>query len=263
MLNKSEEFITISGEINKICRDCNIEITDETKSKNVRFCKFCNIITCTELLSHLNDKIIFDLQVNNFIPILSDNISEKIYDEIKYVMYDKSEFYEKGNKGANGNLIEGFIDFIIHIFILNHTRRPNICFINMIPIETIQDYEVVKNELNEIQHNDHVKQLYDFFQKIHNDYRIIETQKTVKLKNFSGNIDIVCEKCLIDIKAVKKMYPSLMRKQFLQLIIYYCIYGNKNIEKLGIYDYYRGYIYWINTEIIDVIKIIELMQNLK
>lgn len=297
MLNICQKNFIISHLIEKYnlnnCRDCHQVLPDEPiyKQTNINVCNNCNSIrhqhnrynnlslnnnskpnklllekqiSCTKILSYFKkDKDILNLHKNNIIPNLLEFCSENIYAEIKYIMYDDNEFYDKSNNGSNGNLIEDFIDFMIHGFILKQ-KRPKICFIdNRVPIENITDYETIKTELKHKQHDTHVKDIYDFFLKIHNEYNIIETQKNVKFGKYIGTIDIVCEKCLIDIKCIKqqKFCSSLMRKHFLQLIIYYCINNDINIKKLGIYDYYRGNIYWIDTQLIDRVKMIETINE--
>jgi len=166
-----------------------------------------------------------------------------------------------GNNGKNGILIEDFINFMIYVFILDESKIININFSRRV-VSTIEIFDKIKTELKETHHNEHVKNLYDCFKNIHEKFIIIETNKYVKNENLRGYIDIVCEKCLIDIKVVKKIDATLRRKYFLQLILYYCAYNNPKIEQLGIYDYYRGNIYWINTIQINIQKIIDIIKTL-
>ena len=108
--------------------------------------------------------------------------------------------------------------------------------------------------LSAIIYINYIYTIKDFLVKLNNEYKIIDINKQYQNKdNISYEIDIICEKCLIDIKVVKTLCD--IKKFWIQLIIYYCLINNKNIKKLGIYDYYRGNIYWLDTDEINIDKI--------
>ena len=233
------------------CLKCQVKLTDINTpfsfygSGYKCICKNCNTIpVCKGILPYFKQDIILNLQSNNIIPNLKIYICENIYDEITYIFTDKND------KGLNGNIIECFIDFMINIFILKNQKKQM----------SNTDYQIRKEKIKQQTHNKHIDNLYEFLIKIHNTYTIIETGKyIISDDNITGEIDIVCETCLIDIKVVKKID---FQKYFLQLIIYYCIYNNPNIIKLGIYDYYKGNIYWLETTNINILKIIYLIKSL-
>jgi hypothetical protein len=236
------------------CLECQIKLTDINTPisfygngyKSV--CKKCNTIpVCAGILPYFKKNVILNFETNNIIPILIDYNYENIYNEIPYILTNTNG---NGDNGDQGVFIEDYIYLIINGFILKKNKKRM----------SKEEFLVIKDKIKQQTHDKHLYNLYMSFVKIHEDYTIVETEKYVRtIDNITGVIDIVCENCLIDIKVVKNVN---IQKCFIQLILYHCILNNPNINKLGIYDYYKGKIYWLETININIIKLIEFIKSL-
>ena len=251
---------------NHQCLKCKLKLTIENTPKSlynglfIYVCKKCNTLPVTKgILPYFKIDLINKLELKNCIPNLNNYLIEKIHNNIEYCNLAES-------KSEHGYMIEALIHTIIEEQFFNNynssfkSKMKYILEYNYntdIKFNTVQE---ISDFIKKITYENYISSIKEFLIKLNNEYKIIDINKKYQNKdNISYEIDIICEKCLIDIKVVKDL--SHIKKYWIQLIIYYCLINNKNIKRLGIYDHYRGNIYWLDTNEINIDEIyLEILQ---
>jgi hypothetical protein len=197
---------------------------------------YCSAIYITNILSE-NCKYLYDILINNNIiePIERIKWSKiDVHDKIKIQYKIKSNQY--GNK----------INYIINQILIESKLIPYNDIINHLSINNynIDDYILLK---------DYKKIIINFFKK----FKYINYH--IYCGNFKiyGIIDYILDDILLDLKVYSKY--TFTHKEYLQIILYYCLYNKTSINKIGIYDFYNGEINLFDTTNIDKSKILNIV----
>ena len=232
----------------RVCMDCHksfsiIYFPISLYSKNIKnVCMDCNTIpVCKGILPKFNTLFIKKLEIENVIPKLNLYTIEKIHEPLNYdelrKIFDDILYYADVIESQIGKLIVKAGNYDINW----------------------RNYDDKKTEVID----DILKVIYPYFEELSKKSKNNYIKYKLKYQNITGEIDILMDNCIIDIKAVKKCKTNI-RQYFIQLLIYYCLLpDNILIDRVGIYDHYNGNMYWLSVTSVSKDKLIEYIKNFR
>lgn len=78
-------------------------------------------------------------------------------------------------------------------------------------------------------------------------------------KGIIGTLDLLGDDCIIEIKVRKQ---NVSYKDMLQAILYAALLGSPNIVRVGVYDFYKGVIHWVNITGQDCERLLQVVLDL-
>ena len=220
----------------------NIIYTEKIKDTIINNFNYCTSIYVTNILSekcgYLYEQLINHKTIEPFESIKWSKIH--VHDKICIQTNIKPSIY--------GTIINEIIDYII-----DKSKISNKNDINNLLYQT-----KINNNINIYEYIpiiDFEKIIVDFLKRYNNiDYQIYCNNNKIY-----GVIDFIFDDMLIDLKVYSKYHFSY--REYLQLILYHCLYNKTMINKIGIYDFYNGEINFFDISNINKTNILNIVYD--